>query len=315
MKQQSKYILILVVGFIVMIGLYQSTFIVNEEEQVIITQFGKPVGDAITEPGFKFKLPFIQKANYFDKRFLEWDGDADLVPTKDKKYIFVDAYARWKIVDPLQFFKRLKNERGAQTRLDDILDGETRDFVANHNIEEVIRSNNRQPNNSDSIQIAIIDSLVHVEVGRKIIQEEIQKSANERASDLGVVILDFRFKRIDYEKDVKNEVYERMRSERQDFAAKFRSEGKGEASSINGSKEKELKQIQSEAYKIAEEIKGKADAEATAIYAKAYNSTSQARELYSFLKSMETLEKTFDSQTSVILSTDSELYKYLKSAK
>lgn len=310
-----KLILYIVLILVIIIILGQSIFIVQETEQVVITQFGKPVGEAIITPGLKFKTPFIQKANFFDKRFLEWDGDPDQVPTKDKKYIFVDSYARWQITDPLQFFKRLTNERGAQTRLDDILDGETRDYVAAHNIEEIVRTSNRMPLTTDSISELIGDSLLAIYVGREKIQNMIQESANAKAADLGIVILDFRFKRINYIEDVRQQVYERMKSERYRIADKFRSEGQGEASRINGEKERELKTIQSVAFRDAEEIKGKADAEAAAIYASAYDRSAASRDLYAFIKSMETFEKTFDNQTSIILSTDSELYKYLKSMR
>ena len=314
MKDKKIIIYIVVIVFAIIL-IRQIVFVVQETEQVVITQFGKPVGNAITEPGLKFKTPFIQKANYFEKRYMEWDGDPNLVPTKDKMFIFVDSYARWQITDPLQFFKRLTNERGAQSRLDDIIDGETRDYVAAHNLVETVRSSNRVPISSGAISEEIGDSLVDILVGREKIQEMILKSSNEKAKDLGIVILDFRFKRITYEEKVREQVYNRMNSERYRIADKSRSEGQGEASRINGEKERELKTIQSVAFKEAEEIMGKADAKAAAIYASAYDRSNSSRELYAFLKSMETFQKTFDSQTSVILSTDSELYKYLKSMK
>jgi membrane protease subunit HflC len=306
----KKLIIEIVVLLVVIIIVTQSAFIVKETEQVVITQFGKPVGNAITTPGLKLKVPFTQKANYFEKRYMEWDGDPNQVPTKDKKFIFVDAYARWQITDPLQFFKRLTNERGAQSRLDDILDGETRDYIANHNLEEAVRTSNREPIRSGIIGEEVGDTLSEISVGRQKIQAMILQSANERASDLGIAILDFRLKRINYVEDVREQVYERMKSERFRIAEKFRSEGQGEASKINGEKERDLKTIQSEAFRKAEEIKGKADASATAIYASAYNK-SAAMNLYSFVKSMETFENTFDSTTTIILSTNSELYKYL----
>jgi membrane protease subunit HflC len=307
----KKLIIELVVLLVVIIIVTQSAFIVKETEQVVITQFGKPVGNAITTPGLKLKVPFTQKANYFEKRYMEWDGDPNQVPTKDKKFIFVDAYARWQITDPLQFFKRLTNERGAQSRLDDILDGETRDYIANHNLEEAVRTSNREPIRSGIIGEEVGDTLSEISVGRQKIQAMILQSANERASDLGIAILDFRLKRINYVEDVREQVYERMKSERFRIAEKFRSEGQGEASKINGEKERDLKTIQSEAFRKAEEIKGKADASATAIYASAYNKSAAAMNLYSFVKSMETFENTFDSTTTIILSTNSELYKYL----
>jgi membrane protease subunit HflC len=307
---KTKSILISVSVLIFLIGLNSSVFIVQEKDQVVITQFGKPVGEAITEPGMYFKVPLIQDANYFEKRVMEWNGDPNQVPTKDKKFIFVDTYARWQITDPLQFFKRLTNERNAQSRIDDILDGDTRDFIANNDIEEAVRTSNRVPESSDTEIIG--DSLAKIYVGRDSIQQMILESANTQAVELGVRILDFRFKRINYVQEVQNQVYERMKSERFRIADKFRSEGQGEASRINGEKERELKNIQSIAFRDAEMIKGKADASAASIYANAYDRSSQSRSLYSFLKSMETFEKTFDGKTSIFISTDSELYQYLK---
>lgn len=306
-----KLIISIVLLIILLIGITQTVYVVNEKEQVVITQFGKPVGKAVTLPGIQFKVPFIQTVNVFDRRFLEWDGDPNQVPTRDKKFIYVDAYARWQITDPLQFYKRLTNERGAQSRLDDILDGETRDYIANHNLEETVRTSNRTPILTDTITEPLSDSLIHIYVGREKIEKMILKSANERAADLGIEILDFRFKRLNYVADVQGQVYKRMTSERYRIADKFRSEGQGEASRINGEKERELKAIQSEAFKTAEEIKGKADAKAAAIYSGAYNQSVQSKTLYSFMKSMESFEKTFDKNTSIILSTNSEFYKYL----
>lgn len=310
---KKKLIILSVLLIVLLIGISQSLYIVNEKEQVVITQFGKPVGKAITQSGVQFKIPFIQTVNKFDNRYLEWNGDPNQVPTRDKKFIYVDAFARWQISDPLQFYKRLTNERGAQSRLDDILDGETRDYIANHNIEETVRNSNRTPVLTDTLSEPLSDSLIRIRVGREKIEHMILKSANERASDLGIVILDFRFKRLNYVAEVQDQVYKRMISERFRIADKFRSEGQGEASRINGEKERELKSIQSEAFKLAEEIKGKADARAAAIYAAAYNQSATSKNLYAFLKSMESFEKTFDEKTSIIISTNSEFYKYLKS--
>jgi membrane protease subunit HflC len=307
---KTKSILISASVIIILIGLNSGIFIVQEKDQVVITQFGRPVGEAITEPGMHFKIPFIQVANFFEKRYMEWNGDPNQVPPKDKKFIFVDTYARWQITDPLQFFKRLTNERNAQSRIDDILDGDTRDFIANNDIEEAVRTSNRVPESSDTEIIG--DSLAKIYVGRDSIQNMILESANKQTTELGIKILDFRFKRINYVQEVQNQVYERMKSERFRIADKFRSEGQGEASRINGEKERELKNIQSIAFRDAEIIKGQADATAASIYAKAYNKSSQSRNLYSFLKSMETFEKTFDEKTSIFISTDSELYRYLK---
>ncbi len=308
---RRNQIIIALSAFILLIAFFMSTFTVREYEQVVVTQFGRPVGQAITKPGMNFKIPFIQTANVFEKRFMEWVGDPNQLPTKDKKFIFVETYARWQITDPLQFFKRLTNERSAQSRLDDILDGETRNVVAKNNIEELVRSSNRKPE-LDSIGEVLGDSLMTVYVGRDKMQDMILASANKQARELGIKILDFRFKRINYVKEVQTQVYERMKSERYRVADKFRSEGQGEASKINGEKDRELKNIQSAAFKRAEEIKGKADASAAAVYAAAYNQSAQSKNLYAFIKSMETLEKTFNNKTSVILSTNSEIHQYLK---
>jgi membrane protease subunit HflC len=304
----------LIVGFAILFFIMVDGFyVVDETEQVIITQFGDPVGDAVTEPGMKFKIPFIQRAHFFDKRYLEWDGDRNQVPTKDKKFIFVDTYARWQITDPLQFFKRLRDERGAQSRLDDILDGETRNAIASHDLVEVVRSTNRDPISGATITEVIEDTLQNIAVGRDSIQVEIQNLANERASDLGLAVHDFRFKRINYVEEVRQTVYDRMISERNRIADKFRSEGQGEAARINGEKERELKLIQSEAFREAQEIKGRADAQAANIYAQAYDKNSASRALYSFTRSMEAYQNIFDDRTSIILSTESDLYKYLNS--
>ena len=309
MKNKKRIIQIAIL-FVILIVLSDSIYQVNETQQVVKTQFGKPVGDAVTTPGLKMKMPFIQKANYFEKRYMAWDGEANQLPTLDKKFIFVDTYARWQISDPLQFFKRLTNERGAISRLDDILDGETRDFIAKHNIEEAVRNTNRTPMPSGSGE-EVGDTLSSITVGRAKIEAMILESANLKASDLGIVILDFQIKRLNYVEEVQTQVYERMKSERIRIAEKFRSEGNGQALKINGERERELKTIQSEALKKAEEIKGDADATAAAIYAAAYNKSAASRELYSFTKSMETFEMTFDSTTTIVLSTNSELYRYL----
>ena len=312
MRNIIIWVLVLIAALILLLN---SVFVVTETQQVVITQFGRPVGQAIVEPGLNLKTPFIQKTNYFDKRFLEWDGDANQIPTKDKKFIFVDSYARWQITDPLKFFMRLTNERGAMSRIADILDGETRDHIANHNLEEVVRSTNRTPIASDIVAERLSDSLMHIEVGRDKIQHMIRESANEQASDLGISILDFKIKRINYVPEVREQVYNRMKSERMRIAEEFRSEGQGESSVINGEKERELQTIQSGAFKDAEEIMGKADAEATIIYASAYNKSAAAREFYAFIKGLETFEKALDNETQIIISTKSEVYKYLKSMK
>lgn len=312
----KKFNILQILGLLILvIVFFNSVFVVTETQQVVITQFGKPVGEAITTPGLKFKTPFIQKVNYFEKRFMEWDGDPNQIPTKDKKFIFVDTYARWQIIDPLKFYMRLTNERGAISRLDDILDGETRDYIANHNIEEAVRTSNRTPIPSGALGEAIGDTLSNIEVGREKIQKMILESANKQTADLGIVILDLKIKRINYVAEVQEQVYQRMKSERIRIADQFRSEGQGEASKINGEKERDLQTIQSEAFRKAEEIMGRADAHAAAIYAGAYDKSPAARELYGFVKSMETFEKSLDKETQIILSTKSELFRFLKGMK
>lgn len=310
---EKRYIFLIALVLALFIVIFDGFYSVDETEQVIITQFGAPVGQAVIEPGLKMKVPFIQKVNRFDKRFLEWDGDQNQVPTKDKKFIFVDSYARWHITDPLQFFQRLRDERGAQSRLDDILDGETRNAVASQNLLELIRTSNREPSLEGEIYEAIEDSLEKIDVGRSAIQDIVLELANERTADLGIEVLDFRFKRINYVEDVRQTVYDRMISERNKIADLFRSEGQGEASRIEGEKERELLEIQSEAFRQAREIRGRGDAEAAAIYNEAYNRNSATRELYDFIKAMEAYETSFDGKTSIFISTDSEFFKYLKS--
>src|SRR6056297_2766333 len=308
----KKFGILLVVLALLAILLSNSFYTVDETEQVIITQFSAPVGSAVTEPGLKMKVPFIQTVNRFDKRFLEWDGDQNQVPTKDKKFIFVDSYARWQITDPLQFFRRLRDERGAQSRLDDILDGETRNAVASHDLVEIVRTSNREPDLDAEIFEVIEDSLETIEVGRSATQDIVLELANERTTDLGIEVLDFRFKRINYVEEVRVTVYDRMISERNKIADLFRSEGQGEASRIEGEKERELLEIQSAAFREAREIRGRGDAEAAAIYNEAYNRNSSTRELYDFIKAMEAYETAFDGNTSIFLSTNSEFFKYLK---
>lgn len=308
--KKSKVIYIIVVVFaLILVG--QSVFILDETEQAIVTQFGKPVGEPRTDPGVNFVVPFIQKVQFFDKRYLEWDGDKNQVPTRDKKFIFVDTYARWEITDPLQFFIRLRDERSAQSRLDDILDGETRNAIASHDLLDIVRSTNRDPEVTEDF-MEELEVLEDIEVGREAIEEIVLQKANERTSDLGVRILDFRFKRMNYVDEVRDRVYDRMISERNRIADQFRSEGQGEARKIQGDKERDLAQIQSEAIREAEEIRGRADAEATAIYASAYNKNQQSIALYKFLRSLEALEKSLDENTSLVISSDSDLFQYLK---
>ncbi len=304
----------IVVAFVVLFLIADAILIVREQEQVIITQFGKPVGEPIVDPGLNFKLPLIQKDYRFEKRFLEWDGDPNEVPTKDKRFIWVNTYARWRISDPLKFFQRLRDERGALTRLDDILDGETRNAVANHDLVEVIRSTNRQPELSEALpeDEVVLDS---ISVGRRVIRDNILANSQARTEDLGIEILDVQFKRINYVEEVRRKVYDRMVAERRRIADRFRSEGQGEASRIRGEKERELKRIQSGAYREAREIIGDADATATDIYAAAYNRSQDSRAFYEFLQTMETYKSTMGEKSTLVLSTEGEFYKWLKRSR
>lgn len=310
MKKRQIVIGVLVVLLLIVAN--GTIYILDETNQAIVTQFGKPVGEPRTSPGLNFKLPFIQKVQFFDKRYLEWDGERNQVPTMDKKFIFVDSYARWQITNPLQFFIRLRDERSARSRLDDILDGETRNAIASHSLLDLVRSTNREPEITEDFMEAI-EYLEDISVGRAVIEKIVLEKANERTSDLGVRILDFRFRRMTYVDEVRDRVYDRMISERNRIADQFRSEGQGEARKIQGNKEKDLAEIQSEAFRISEEIRGEADAEATAIYASAYNQNRQSVDLYKFLRTMESFEKSLDENTSIILSTKSEFFKYLNS--
>jgi membrane protease subunit HflC len=311
----NKIIIIIagIIMFIALIILISAAFIVNETEQVIITQFGRPVGDPITDPGIHFKVPFIQDANFFDKRFLEWDGDPNQIPTKDKRFIWADTYARWRIVDPLLFFQRLRDERGAHSRLDDILDGETRNAVANHDLVEIIRSTNRKLEISEILEEVMDSELdITIEYGREQITRLIIDVASPRLAELGIELLDLRLKRINYVEEVQQKIFERMIAERTRIADKFRSEGQGEASKILGDRERDLKEIESEAYRTSQEIKGKADAEATNIYARAYNQSQASRDFYRFLKTMETYQNTLSEKDWLILSTEGDFFKFLQ---
>ncbi|MFK7928557.1 MAG: protease modulator HflC [Myxococcota bacterium] len=313
----------LVVAVLAVLGVVASsaTYIVSETEQVVVTQFGKPVGVPVTEPGLNFKTPFVQTVHRFDKRFLEWDGERNQLPTRDKRFIFVDTYARWRISDPLKFFQRLRDERGAQSRLDDIIDGETRNVIARHDLIEVVRTSSREFAMDDE-RIGGASSAAsseddnqnmdfQVSVGREGLAEKVLAASQTRTADLGIEILDFRFKRINYVEAVQAEVYTRMISERKRIAEQFRSEGTGEAARINGEKERELAKITSEAYRQGEEIRGEAEAKSTDIYAEAYNKNP---ELYSFLRSMEAYKDTVDASTVLILGTNSEVFEYLEDA-
>ena len=302
--------LVVALGLLILVG--GAVFVVDETQQVVITMFGDPVGEPITDPGVHFKLPFVQTAHFFEKRFLEWNGDPNEVPTRDKRFVDVDTYARWRITDPLLFFQRVQNERGALTRLDDIIDGETRNAVANHDVVEVVRSTNRDVQiDRDLAEEEQTTNLASVTVGRLGIIQIIAEKAQARAVELGIEILDVRFKRINYNDQVRRTVFQRMIAERQRIAERFRSEGLGQGARIRGEKERELKTIESGAYRQAQEIVGRADAEATTIYAEAFG---RDPEFYRFFKTMETYVQTVDKDTWLILTTEGDFFSYLDSA-
>ena len=309
MKTKGSLIIIAVLLFV----LYHSFYTIDETNQVILTQFGKVIGESKTEPGLQFKIPFIQKPNYFNKNLLAWDGDPGEVPTQDKTYIWVDTFARWKIVDPLRFFKTVFNETGAQGRLDDILDSEVRNYITSYPLIETVRKSNRALDTFEAgTQVDEKRALGVIKLGREKIVKGIMDQAKPKLADFGIELVDLKIKRLNYTEEVRRSVYSRMIAERKQIAEKFRSEGEGEARKIEGNQEKELKRITSEAYRTAQEIMGKADAKATLIYAEAYQKDA---EFYSFLKSLDVYNSILDKDSTLVLSTKSDFLKYLKGSK
>lgn len=297
-----------------------SIYTVSEVEQAIITQFGEPVGAPVTAAGLKVKVPFIQDVNLIDKRILEWDGNPTDMPTKDKLYISVDLFARWRIVDPLQYFLRLHDERSAQSRLDDILGSETRNAVAKHELIEIIRTTKdrvplRDALQTDAGQELDVGSLGPIQMGRKLVEREIFAEAAQKVRVFGIELLDIRFKRINYNESVRPKIYDRMISERRQIAERFLSEGNGEAARIRGDRERDLNKIQSEAYRQVEEIRGAADAKAAEIYTQAYNQSPEAVEFYAFTRTMQSYKSIIGKNTTLVLSTDGDLFKFLKGMK
>ena len=290
--------------------LFASVYTVSETEQVILTQFGKPVGEPVTAAGLHAMVPLIQTVHRFDKRWLEFDGDANQIPTKDKKYIWVETYARWRIANPLRFYQAVGDERGGQSRLDDIIDGQTRNAVASFDLIELVRSGNRPFQVTEELEgIGSAEAMAKIVAGREEIARIVLKKSAEITPQFGIEIEDVRFKRINYVETVQQKVFERMISERKRIAERSRSEGQGRAAEIRGQKERDMLAASSVGYRSAQEIKGAADAKATAIYARAYGKDP---ELYQFMKSMETLRDSLDDKTWLLLTTDSELLKYLK---
>jgi membrane protease subunit HflC len=297
-------------AFLALFVLNSAIYTVDETEQVILVQFGRPVGGLVKEPGLHVKIPFIQVVHRFDKRWLEYDGDATEIPTRDKKYIWVDTYARWRIADPLRFYQAVRDERGAQSRLDDIVDGETRNAVASFDLIEVVRSSNRTFQTTEELEgIGAAEAMAKITAGRAKIAQVVLEKAARITPEFGIELVDVRFKRINYIETVQQKVFERMSSERKRIAERSRSEGQGRAAEIRGQKERDVLAASSAGYRTAQELKGAADGKATAVYARAYNKDA---EFYQFWKTMETLDQSLDAKTWLILTTDSEMLKYLK---
>ena len=311
MKPKGLILFLLAIPLVV---LYLSAYVVNETQQVVITQFGKVVGEPKTTPGLKFKWPFVQTATYFPKNLLAWDGDPGQIPTKEKTYIWVDAFARWKIVDPVKFFQTVGDERSGLRRLDDIIDPAVRNAITSYRLIETVRKSNRTlyltEVGFDDEDQQKKSSAYKIEVGREKITQQILQNSQPKLAKFGIELVDVKIKRLNYVEQVRTSVYGRMIAERKQIAEKYRSEGQGEAQKILGEKERDLKEIESGAYRTAQEIRGKADAESTKIYAEAYGTDP---EFYSFTKTLETYTEALDKNSSVVLSTDSDLFKYLKS--
>lgn len=318
--------LIPIVIFVIALGvtLKKSIYIVTEGEQAIITQFGRPIGEPITEAGLYFKTPFIQDARYVDKRILSWDGFPNQIPTKDKKFISVDTTARWRVVDSLKFIQTVRSEQGARSRLDTILDSITRDVISNNNLVEAVRNSNtiiekteeqriEQEKAREEGRVVVEDEITGdvepIEIGREKLSLLIAQSADSELAQFGIELVDVQLRRIAYEKSVEASVYDRMISERQRIAQKIRSIGQGERAKIEGRMIRDLRTIESEAYRTAQEIRGTAEAKAAQIYSQTLNKDPK---FYEFLRTMEAYGKIFNSNTKFILSTDSDLLKFLK---
>ena len=314
---KSKILIPLIIVIILGVIFASSAFyIVREGEQVVLTEFGRPIGQPIVNAGLKIKTPFIQEVHRFEKRILEWDGSPNQIPTKDKKFIWLDTTARWRIKDALQFYQALGTEVLAQSRLDDIIDSAARDLVTAQLLIEVVRNSNRVLDPDAEIleeeEGQSDEPLEEIQIGREKITQMMREKAQEALPRFGIELVDVQIKRINYVEEVRQKVFDRMISERQRISEKYKSEGEGEAANIMGQKQKELERIQSEAYKKAEQLKGDADAEAIQIYAEAHGKDP---EFFAFLQTLETYRKTSSASTKLILTTNSELYKYLKSSQ
>jgi membrane protease subunit HflC len=306
---KNKSIILIIILVVAAVLIYNAAYIIDETEQAVVTQFGRIIGEPKMDPGLKFKLPFIQNANYFAKNLLDWDGDAGQIPTLDKTFIWVDTFARWKIIDPIKFFQTVNNRFSAIGKLNDIIDPAVRNAITSHSLIEAVRKSNREMDTADVGQAEAARVSAAIVTGREKITEGILVQAQPKLAPFGIELVDIKIKRINYVEQVRTSVYGRMVAERNQIAEKFRSEGQGEAQKILGEKERDLQQITSAAYRVAQEIKGKADAEATIIYAESYGADP---DFYSFVQTLEIYGDSLNDTNTLILSTDSEFLKYLK---
>lgn len=308
---KKNKIVSIIIGLVIIITIINSFYILDERHQVIITQFGNPVGGLTDDAGLHVKIPFIQKVHTFEKRIMEWDGDPKQIPTSDKRYIWLDTFSRWRISDPLTFYQTVRSELFAHGRLDDIISGTTRDIVSSNSLIEIVRNTDRELNFTEEFEVTYASGVLEetIDLGRNAIANQIFQRASVICNEYGISLIDLRVKRINYNDEVGQKVYERMISERQKIAAKYRSEGQGNSAEILGKMQRELDQIESQAYKEAQEIIGRADAEAISIYAEAYN---RDPDFFEFLKTMETYKETMDKKSTLIMTTDSDYYKFIK---
>ncbi|WP_319588082.1 protease modulator HflC [uncultured Desulfobulbus sp.] len=310
MQKILRFIILLIIGAAT-ITLWDGFFILPEGQQAVITQFGAPVGNSLTEAGLKFKTPFIQQVQYFDKRVLTWNGDPNQIPTNDKTFIYMENTARWRIADPLRFLQAVGTEKRAMSLLDDILDGTVRDLVNKNNLIEIIRSSDWSPDFMAAV-VESRDMVLPPKVGRDKISQMVLDDASKITPQYGIELMDIMFKRVNYIESVRLKVYDRMISERKRIAAEKRSTGEGRKAEILGRVDRELQEITSAAQREATEIRGKADAEATRIYAQAYSSHP---EFYAFQKSLESYRNIISKNSSLVLSSDSDLFRYLDNQK
>ena len=314
MNTAMKYTLGILL-FVILLVLTGTFYTIQEGQQAIIVQFGKPVGDPVTEAGLHIKLPFVQDVRRFEKRLLIWDGDPNEIPTAGREFIRVDATARWRIVNPRTFLENVASETGAQSRLDDIIDSVIRDTVAANPLVELVRSSSWVTPKGEVLKEApkeVVEELKkEITVGREGITRAILAQVQVIAPQYGIEVVDVRIKRLDYIESVRQKVYTRMISERKRIAAKFRSEGEGQSAETLGRMGRELREIRSEAYRKVQKIRGKGDATATKIYGKAYGENP---EFYAFSETLEAYKQGQNKDSILVLTTDSDYYRYLKSA-